>query len=148
VIGLRVDDGDASPMLRLRPRLPGGFRLLSGNDTAALSCLLTGGDGVVSAIANVAPQLCRGMVAACRQGQTRYAATIMRMLAPLAAALASEMVASAVKYALCLRGLAQPRVRLPLVELGNAEQRTVADALSEIWASPELPASRWQRNYV
>ncbi|MET0968230.1 MAG: 4-hydroxy-tetrahydrodipicolinate synthase [Tardiphaga sp.] len=147
MIGLCSDDGVASRVVRLRQRLPAGFRLLSGDDTAGLSYLLVGGDGVVSATANVAPQLCRGMVVACRQGQTRYAATIMRMLTPLAAALAPDMVAPAVKYALSLRGLARPCVRLPLVELGDAEQRAVADALEEIWATPELPALRWQRGW-
>lgn len=145
MIGLCSDDIDASRVLRLRQRLPAGFRLLSGDDTAALSYLLVGGDGVISATANVTPQLWRGMVTACRQGQARYAATIMHMLAPLAAALAQDMVAPAVKYALSLRGLARPHVRLPLVDLGDAEQRAVADALGEIWATPELPALRWQR---
>jgi 4-hydroxy-tetrahydrodipicolinate synthase len=145
IVGLCSDDGGAARVLRLRQRLPAGFRLLSGDDKAALSYLLVGGDGVVSATANVTPLLWRGMVTACRQGQARYAASIMQMLAPLAAALAPDMVAPAVKYALSLRGLARPHVRLPLVDLGDAEQRAVADALGEIWATPELPILRWQR---
>jgi 4-hydroxy-tetrahydrodipicolinate synthase len=144
-IALRDDTGDMARLLRLRPLLPARFRLLTGDDASALPYLVLGGDGCMSATANISPQLCRGMVAACRQGQMRYARTIMDMLAPLAAALPQDTLSSAIKYALSLRGLAKPYVRLPLVELNEAEQGRIVDALNLIWATPEPVSLKWQR---
>jgi 4-hydroxy-tetrahydrodipicolinate synthase len=145
IVGLRDDTGDAMRLMRLRPRLPVGARLLMGDDTAALPYLVLGGDGAISGLATIAPQLARGIVVACRQGQLRTAATIMDMLAPLAAALPQDLMPSAVKYALSLRGLVRPDVRLPLVELSEAEKRRIDAALDRIWAPPETHALTWQR---
>src|SRR6185295_9716910 len=44
-IGLRDATGDIARLLRLRRLLPAGFRLLSGDDTTALSFIANGGDG-------------------------------------------------------------------------------------------------------
>jgi 4-hydroxy-tetrahydrodipicolinate synthase len=52
---------------RLRPHLPAGFRLLSGNDASALGLIASGGDGSISMIANVAPGLCHTIFACCRK---------------------------------------------------------------------------------
>jgi 4-hydroxy-tetrahydrodipicolinate synthase len=142
VIGLRDDAGDASRLTRLRALLPPHFRFLTGYDATALPYLLTGGDGVVSAIANVAPQLCRGMYVATRKGCPRYATTISDMLAPLAAALSSDQVSSIVKYAMSLRGLGNAAVRLPRMPLDETEQRLVQKAMEAIWASPDEVMSR------
>lgn len=142
VIGLRDDTGDASRLARLRPPLPPGFRLLTGRDSTALSYLLAGGDGVVAAVANVAPQLCRGMYYATRKGCPRYATTISDMLMPLADLLAPEQVSSAVKYSLSLRGLGNAAVRLPRIALDEAEQRQIEMAMQAIWASPDEVMSR------
>jgi|EndMetStandDraft_8_1072994.scaffolds.fasta_scaffold56934_5 4-hydroxy-tetrahydrodipicolinate synthase len=137
LVGLRDDTGDTGRLARLRPLLPAGFRILTGQDIAALSYLLLGGDGVVSAMANVAPQLCRGMYYAARQGCPRYATTISDMLAPLAEALPPDQVASAVKFALSLRGLGNAAVRLPLTELTETEQQQIYTAMEAIWAQPD-----------
>ncbi|WP_441240929.1 4-hydroxy-tetrahydrodipicolinate synthase [Tardiphaga sp. 768_D3_N2_1] len=144
LIGLRDDTGDAGRLARLRPLLPAGFRILTGQDIAALSYLLLGGDGVVSAMANVAPQLCRGMYYAARQGCPRYATTISDMLAPLAGALPPEQASAAVKFALSLRGLGNAAVRLPLTELTETEQQQIYTAMEAIWAQPDdaLPLRR------
>ncbi|SFM17399.1 4-hydroxy-tetrahydrodipicolinate synthase [Bradyrhizobium sp. NFR13] len=144
LIGLRDDTGDAGRLARLRPLLPAGFRILTGQDIAALSYLLLGGDGVVSAMANVAPQLCRGMYYAARQGCPRYATTISDMLAPLAGTLPPEQASAAVKFALSLRGLGNAAVRLPLTELTETEQQQIYTAMEAIWAQPDdaLPLRR------
>jgi 4-hydroxy-tetrahydrodipicolinate synthase len=57
-IGLRDGTGDMTRLLRLQPRLPHGFRLLSGDDATAQAFIANGGDGCISTISNVAPELC------------------------------------------------------------------------------------------
>src|SRR5471030_1512554 len=56
-IGLRDATCDITRPMRLRPQLPPGFRLLSGDDTTALAFIADGGDGCISLVSNIAPDL-------------------------------------------------------------------------------------------
>jgi len=120
----------ARPLL-LRPQLPTGFRLLSGDDATALAFVSLGGDGCISAISNVAPGLCQAIFSNCRQGRLQSARYLQHRMAPLTAALAKESPA-ALKYALSLLGLMRPVTRLPIVELAEGAKAEVARAIAEI----------------
>jgi 4-hydroxy-tetrahydrodipicolinate synthase len=52
-IGLRDRTSDMTRPMRLRPLLPPGFRLLSGEDATGLAFLANGGDGCISIIDNI-----------------------------------------------------------------------------------------------
>jgi 4-hydroxy-tetrahydrodipicolinate synthase len=130
-IGLRDGTGSIARLLRLRPRLPLGFRLLSGDDTTALAFVANGGDGCISIVSNVAPELCHAIFSNCRQGRLQTARYLQDRLAPLTTALAKESPA-ALKYALCLLGFISPATRLPIVELADAGKAEVAGAIAEI----------------
>jgi 4-hydroxy-tetrahydrodipicolinate synthase len=130
-IGLRDGSGDVTRPMRLRPRLPPGFRLLSGDDATALALIANGGDGCISLTSNVAPELCRIIFSSCRQGRLQPARYLQSRLAPLAASLTRENPA-ALKYALCLLGFMSPCTRLPIVELDDSAKAEVANALAQI----------------
>jgi 4-hydroxy-tetrahydrodipicolinate synthase len=130
-IGLRDGTGDIARLLRLRARLPMGFRLLSGDDATALAFVANGGDGCISVVSNVAPELCQAIFSNCRQGRLQTASYLQNRLAPLTAALTKESPA-ALKYALCLLGFISPATRLPIVELTDAAKAEVAGAIAEI----------------
>lgn len=130
-IGLRDGTGDITRAMRLRPLLPHGFRLLSGDDATALAFIANGGDGCISTISNVAPELCLEIFSNCRQGRLQTARYLQNRLAPLTSALSRESPA-ALKYALCLLGFMSPTVRLPIVELGDAAKAEVAGAIAGI----------------
>jgi 4-hydroxy-tetrahydrodipicolinate synthase len=115
----------------LRPRLPTGFQLLSGDDGTALAFVANGGDGCISMISNVAPELCRVIFSSCRQGRLQTARYLQSRLVPLTTVLAKESPA-ALKYALCLLGLISPATRLPIVELADPAKAEVACAIAEI----------------
>jgi 4-hydroxy-tetrahydrodipicolinate synthase len=129
-IGLRDGTGDITRPLRLRSRLPDGFRLLSGDDATALAFLVHGGDGCISMVSNVAPLLCRAICSSCKQGRLPSARYLQSRLAPLTTVLSKEGPA-ALKYALCLLGFMQPTTRLPIVELAEAAKAEVASAIAE-----------------
>jgi 4-hydroxy-tetrahydrodipicolinate synthase len=130
-IGLRDATGDIVRPMRLRPLLPSGFRLLSGDDATALGFITNGGDGCLSMVSNVAPDLCRVIFSSCRQARLQSARYLQSRLAPLTASLATEGPA-ALKYALSLLGLMSPNTRLPMVELDDAAKREVAAAIAAI----------------
>jgi 4-hydroxy-tetrahydrodipicolinate synthase len=130
-IGLRDGTGDIARPPRLRPLLPARFRLLSGDDATALAFIANGGDGCISMISNVAPELCQIIFSTCTQGRLQSARYLQHRLAPLTASLTKESPA-ALKYALCLLGFMSPNARLPIVELAGPAKSEVASALAEI----------------
>jgi 4-hydroxy-tetrahydrodipicolinate synthase len=130
-IGLRDGSGDVARPMRLRSRVPPGFRLLSGDDPTALAFIATGGDGCISLVSNIAPDLCRAIFSSCRQGRWQSARYLQSRLARLSAALTKESPA-ALKYALCLLGFMSPTTRLPVVELDEAAKAEIASAIAEI----------------
>jgi 4-hydroxy-tetrahydrodipicolinate synthase len=130
-IALKDGTGDLLRLLRLRSRLPAGFRLLSGDDATALAFIANGGDGCISAVSNVAPELCQSIFSNCRLGQLQSARYQQNRLLALTTALAKESPA-ALKYALCLLGLMAPDTRLPIVQLGDAAKTAVANAIADL----------------
>jgi 4-hydroxy-tetrahydrodipicolinate synthase len=130
-VALRDGTGDATRPERLCTLLPGGFRILSGHDATALAYFASGGDGCISTISNVTPELCRAIFSSCRQGRFQAARYLQKRLEPLAAYL-SQPDPAALKYALSLLGLMHPTTRLPLVELDEPAKAAVARAITDI----------------
>jgi 4-hydroxy-tetrahydrodipicolinate synthase len=143
-IGLRDASGDVARPMRLRPTLPHGFRLLSGDDATALAFIVSGGDGCISTISNVAPELCLAIFSSCRQERLQKARYLHGRLEALTSALSRENPA-ALKYALCLLGFMSPTTRLPIVELADAAKAEVASAIAGI-GNEDLacPIESWQ----
>jgi 4-hydroxy-tetrahydrodipicolinate synthase len=135
-VGLRDASGDITRPMRLSRLLPAGFRLLSGDDVTAFGYIASGGDGAISEVANIAPDLCRTIFSQVRQGRLQSARYLHRRLIPLIACLSTESPA-ALKYALSVLGLTSPATRLPIVPLDAAAQRKVVRAFAAI-ADEEL----------
>src|SRR4029078_2324551 len=96
-IGWRDVAGAITRLLRLRPLLPAGFRLLSGDDATALAFIANGGDGCMSIVSNVAPELCQAVFSNCRLTRPQTARHLHDRLLPLMASLTKESPA-ALKY--------------------------------------------------
>jgi len=129
IIGLKDASGDSGRPARLRPVVGEHFRLLSGDDRTALGFIAQGGDGCISVASNVAPGLCRDMFLALRNSQSVRARRLSLALAQLTTVLFRDPNPVPLKYALNLFGFMSPRVRLPLVELGNAAKAEVESVL-------------------
>jgi 4-hydroxy-tetrahydrodipicolinate synthase len=136
-IGLKDASGDVTRPVRLKSLLQPEFRLLSGDDSTALAFLLHGGDGCISSMAAITPELCRDLTTSCKHGRLRTALSIAERLLPLNAALARDTPA-ALKYALSLLGVMSPRVRLPMVEPSETEKAEIARAIAAIGDEAEI----------
>lgn len=130
-VGLRDGSGDISRPMRLGRLLRPGFRLLSGDDATAFGYIASGGDGAISQVSNIAPDLCRTIFSNCRQGRLQSARYLQKRLVQLETCLSRESPA-ALKYALSLLGLMRPDTRLPIVELDDAAKAEVARAFAAI----------------
>ena len=135
-VGLRDASGDVTRPMRLVRSLPAGFRLLSGDDVTAFGYIASGGDGAISEISNIAPDLCRTIFSQVRQGRLQSARYLHKRLVPLITCLAKDSPA-ALKGALGVLGLMSPATRLPIVPLDAAAQREVVRAFAAI-ADEEL----------
>lgn len=130
-VGLRDGTGDIARVVRLRPLLQPGFRLLSGDDATAPRFIAIGGDGCISLTSNVTPELCQAIFSSCSEGRFQTARHLQDRLAPLTALL-TQQIPAGLKYALCLLGLMRPTTRLPIIELDDAAKAAVARAIAEI----------------
>jgi 4-hydroxy-tetrahydrodipicolinate synthase len=74
-VGLRDGSGDVSRPMCLSSLLPPGFRLLSGDDATALAYIAAGGDGCISTVCNVTPDLCASSFPASGRDDCRPRAT-------------------------------------------------------------------------
>ena len=74
-VGLRDGSGDVSRPMCLSSLLPPGFRLLAGDDATALAYIAAGGDGCISTVCNVTPDLCASSFPASGRDDCRPRAT-------------------------------------------------------------------------
>jgi len=132
ICGLKDATGDVSRLARLKPRVPGQFRLLSGDDATAPAYLAQGGHGVISVTSNLAPGLCRSLYLATRQDQSARAQRLAMPLAELTRVLFAETSPAPLKYALSLFGLMAPALRLPLVLPGDQVQKEIAAVVERL----------------
>jgi 4-hydroxy-tetrahydrodipicolinate synthase len=130
VIAVKDATADLARVARQRIACVEGFTQLSGEDITAVGFNAMGGSGCISVTANVVPELCAQMQAACAAGDWQKAVTIQDKLTPLHDALFSDTNPTPVKYALGKMGLIEPEVRLPLVAPSQSARAAVDKALS------------------
>ena len=122
IIGVKEASGDLTRVQTLRATCKPGFLLFSGDDGTALEFILAGGDGNISAAANVIPQQ---MATLCQLLFNHYVAeanALNNFLRPLYKALFIETNPIAIKWAVKQLGLIEDGIRLPLTPL-SAEYR-------------------------
>ena len=130
-VGLRDGSCDINRPMRLVRHLPASFRLLSGDDATAFGFIANGGDGAISEVSSIAPDLCRTIFSQIRQGRLQSARYLDKRLMPLIACLGKESPA-ALKYALSMLGLMSAATRLPIVPLGDPARAEVVRAFAAI----------------
>ena len=132
IIGVKDATGDLARVALQRLASGADFIQLSGEDMTAVGFNAMGGVGCIGVTANVAPDLCAQMHAACADNEYGAARAIQDRLAPLHDVLFQETSPAPVKYAMSLMGLCRAEVRLPLVELRAETKARVRAVLEEL----------------
>jgi len=128
IVGVKEATGSIERLKELKAlNIPMDF--LSGDDSTALEFMLTGGDGVISVVANVAPKLTHQMCRAALSGDVAGAKSIDQKLSPLYKSLFAESNPIPTKWALEKMGLIQSGIRLPLTALDPAYHAQVESAM-------------------
>jgi len=117
VVAVKESSGSLVQAMEIIKNKPEGFRVLSGDDWAALPILAMGGDGVVSVAANEVPERIHEMVEAALAGEIAQARAFHYSLLPLMQANFIETNPIPVKAMLSMMGLITESYRLPLVPI-------------------------------
>ena len=131
IVSIKEASGSVERVGELRRRLPEAFTILSGDDSLTLPFMAVGAAGVVSVASNLFPSEVCALVRACGAGDLKAAERLHRKFLPLFKDLFIEPNPVPVKTALGWRGAMSPEVRLPLVEMSEANQTRLRKTLED-----------------
>lgn len=129
VIGIKEATGKLDRLAAILASAKPGFLLYSGDDATGTEFCLSGGHGVISVTANVAPRLMHTMIAAALAGDRLQAEAIDAKLAGLHKDLFIESNPIPVKWAVHAMGLSKQGIRLPLTWLSDSCHAAVRAAM-------------------
>ena len=131
IVGIKEASGDISQIVKLMTLTDGNIELYSGNDDQVVPLLSMGGLGVISVVANVAPQAMHDMCAKFHAGDVAGAAALQRQTHDLFENLFSEVNPIPVKKAVNLMGFAAGPLRLPLTEMSEGPAAKLEQAMKD-----------------
>lgn len=132
IVAVKEASGDMDQIGAIIEGAPEGFVVYSGDDAATYDIMKLGGVGVISTIANVAPERMKEIVALCAEGAWDKAAEANERLLPLMKGLFATSNPILVKEALKLVGFPVGGVRLPLVDATPEQSECLAGIMKEV----------------
>jgi 4-hydroxy-tetrahydrodipicolinate synthase len=130
VVAVKEASANLSQMEEILRNRPGGFSVLSGDDSHTLALAAMGGDGVISVVSNATPQAMADLTRAALAGDLATARAMHHRLTPWMSAAFVESNPLPVKAALAAMGRIGDVLRLPLVPLSDPHRPAVLAALA------------------
>lgn len=116
IIAIKEASGNIEQCMKIIKHRPDNFLIISGDDNLTLPLIASGGDGVISVIANAYPKDFSDMVRSALFHDFKTAQKLHYKLMDITEQLFADGNPGGVKVALALKKITQPNVRLPLVE--------------------------------
>lgn len=131
IVGIKEASGNISQIAKVMQYTDGNIDLYSGNDDQIVPILSLGGKGVISVLANVAPEETHDICAKFFAGDVKGSCEIQLRALPLVDSLFSEVNPIPVKKAAALMGMEVGGLRMPLTELSKANEEKLAKAMRD-----------------
>lgn len=131
IVGLKEATGNMAQASKTMYLCDGKLDLYSGEDGLVVPLMAIGGIGVISVIANIAPQQTHDMCASYMAGDREKALELQMKSLPLVDALFSEVNPIPVKRALNLLGMEVGSLRAPLCEMSDVNAAVLKQAMVE-----------------
>ncbi len=128
IVGVKDATGDLKRVELQKKSMGSQFIQLTGNDDNALEFNKLGGVGAIGVTANIAAKLSSEFQKACIEDKDK-AVELNNILQPLHEAMFIESNPSPVKYAASLLNMCNANVRLPLVQVQEANKKIISKAL-------------------
>ena len=131
IVGVKEASGNIGQVAKIMNLTDGKIDLYSGNDDQIVPLMSLGGLGVISVLANVAPQETHDICAKYLAGDVKESAKLQLKAIPLIDALFSEVNPIPVKKAMNLMGMEVGPLRMPLTEMTDANAEKLAKAMRD-----------------
>lgn len=122
IAGVKEASTDISKILRIRTEVSSDFSVWAGNDNMTVPVIALGGQGVISVLSNIQPELTQAMTLSALDGDFDTAAALQTDLFPLTDLLFCEVNPIPVKAAMKYIGYDCGSCRLPLTDLTAEHQ--------------------------
>lgn len=116
IVGLKDSSGNIPALTEIMRLVPADFQVMTGNAPSFLAALALGAVGGILAVANVAAESYRELMAAFGAGDVATARALQTRLNPLALAVTARFGVPGLKAAMRLRGIEAGYPRAPLGE--------------------------------
>lgn len=131
IVAVKEASGNISQIAKIMNLTDGKIDLYSGNDDQIVPILALGGKGVISVLANIAPQYTHEICAKFFAGDVEGSCKMQLDAIPLIGKLFCEVNPIPVKKALNLLGKEVGPLRMPLTEMTDENAATLAKAMKE-----------------
>ncbi len=131
IVAIKEATGNLSQVAKLMSLADGCLDLYSGNDDQVVPILSLGGKGVISVLANIAPEQTHDMVQKYLDGDVKGSCDIQLKAIPLCDALFCEVNPIPVKKAVSLMGFCGGTLRMPLTEMEPANAEKLEKAMRD-----------------
>ncbi len=141
IVGLKDATANLERASDLMRRAPKQFALYTGDDGTALAYLMSGGHGVISVTANVAPRMMRDLCASVFGADFPRARILNNKLLGLHRHLFVEANPIPVKWVLEQMGLIKGGIRLPLTPLSSSFHDLLRGAMEQAEVRAQMQAA-------
>ena len=131
VNGIKEASGDLDQVAKIHELCGDELNIWSGNDDQIYDILERGGKGVISVLSNIAPKETHDIVAKYLDGDKPASKELMDKYEKLAKAMFVDVNPIPVKEAVSLIGFNAGPLRLPLVEMDEANKKYVKETMEE-----------------
>lgn len=131
IIAIKEASGSVEQCMKIINNRPKNFLVISGDDNLTLPIIASGGDGVISVVANAFPYDFSEMVRAALEDDMTTARKQHYKLMDFTDLLFADGNPGGIKYALSLMKIGEPYVRLPLVEPNDKVKQKLKDILKK-----------------
>lgn len=139
IVGVKEASGDMAQVGAIIDGAPEGYRVWSGDDSAAVDVVARGGWGVISVASHLVGRQISEMLAAAAAGQIEEARRLEARLMPLFNVLFIETNPIPVKFALNHVGFRVGGLRLPMIEASEDAQARVSAELAKHQVDLPIP---------
>jgi len=132
IIAIKDSSGDLVQYSEYKMRVGKKISLVSGKDELILASLTVGGDGVVSAVSNVVPDLVSKILALFEKGDIKKAQEIQNKLSVLKKSFDGAAYPAPILAGLTLLGIKAGKPRLPVLPMKEEQTEKIRQALISI----------------
>jgi 4-hydroxy-tetrahydrodipicolinate synthase len=132
ICGIKEASGNLEQITDIIRNAPSGFLTISGDDNLTLPILASGGDGVISVVANAYPSIFSKMVNDCLKGDFASALPAHLVMFPLVKLLFADGSPGGIKYVLHRKNLCGETVRKPLYPISTATREAIDICMKEL----------------